>query len=111
MALQVVPFHFAFTALLGISLLLGSSAWKAAVTSKSLQILGRISYGLYLVHLLIFDFYNYIVVAFWKDGANTSHFFALIVRLVVCAGASIGIAYSSREYFEEPFLRLKNRLS
>jgi peptidoglycan/LPS O-acetylase OafA/YrhL len=111
MALQVVPFHFAFTALLGISLLLGSSAWKAAVTSKSLQILGRISYGLYLVHLLIFDFYNYIVVAFWKDGANTSHFFPLIVRLVVCAGASIGIAYSSREYFEEPFLRLKNRLS
>ena len=27
---------------------LGSSAWKAAVTSKSLQLLGKISYGLYL---------------------------------------------------------------
>jgi peptidoglycan/LPS O-acetylase OafA/YrhL len=111
MALQVVPFHFAFSALLCISLLLGSSAWKAAVTWKSLQILGRISYGLYLVHLLIFDFYTHLIAAFWKDGANTSHFLPLITRLVVCAAASIGIAYLSREYFEEPFLRLKNRLS
>jgi peptidoglycan/LPS O-acetylase OafA/YrhL len=111
MALQVVPFHFAFSALLCISLLLGSSAWKAAVTWKSLQILGRISYGLYLVHLLIFDFYTHLIAAFWKDGANTSHFLPLITRLVVCAAASIGIAYLSREYFEEPFLGLKNRLS
>jgi peptidoglycan/LPS O-acetylase OafA/YrhL len=111
MALQVVPFHFAFTAFLCISLLLGSSAWKAAVTSTGLQILGRISYGLYLIHLLIFDFYTSIVAAFWKDGANTSHFLPLVTRLVVCAGASIGTAYLSREYFEEPFLRLKNRLS
>jgi peptidoglycan/LPS O-acetylase OafA/YrhL len=111
MALQVVPFHFAFSALLCISLLLGSSTWKAAVTWKSLQVLGRISYGLYLVHLLIFDFYTHLIAAFWKDGANTSHFLPLITRLVVCAAASIGIAYLSREYFEEPFLRLKNRLS
>jgi peptidoglycan/LPS O-acetylase OafA/YrhL len=111
MALQVVPFHFAFTALLCISLLVGSSAWKAAVTSRSLQLLGKISYGLYLVHLLIFDFYTHFIVSLWKDGANTSRFFPLVVRLVVCAGASIGIAYLSREYFEEPFLRLKNKLS
>ena len=111
MALQVVPFHFAFTAVLCISLLLGSSAWKAAVTSKSLQLLGKISYGLYLVHLLIFDFYSHFVGAFWKDGADTSQFLPLLARLVICAGASIGIAFLSREYFEEPFLRLKNRLS
>jgi peptidoglycan/LPS O-acetylase OafA/YrhL len=111
MALQVVPFHFAFTAVLCISLLLGSSAWKAAVTSKSLQLLGRVSYGLYLVHLLIFDFYSHFVAAFWKDGADTSQFLPLVTRLVICAGASIGIAFLSREYFEEPFLRLKNRLS
>ncbi len=111
MALQVVPFHFAFTAVLCISLLLGSSKWKVAVTSKGLQMLGKISYGLYLVHLLIFDFYSRIVVAFWKDGANTSHFLPLIARLVVCAGASTGIAFLSRNYFEERFLRLKDKLS
>ena len=111
MALQVVPFHFAFTAVLCTTLLLGSSAWKAAVTSKSLQLLGKISYGLYLVHLIIFDFYSHFVAAFWKDGADTSQFLPLVTRLVICAGASIGIAFLSREYFEEPFLRLKNRLS
>jgi peptidoglycan/LPS O-acetylase OafA/YrhL len=111
MALQVVPFHFAFTALLCISLLLGSSKWKAAVTSNSLQLMGRISYGLYLIHLLIFDFYALFIGVIWKDGANTTHFLPLITRLVVCAGTSIGIAFLSREYFEEPFLRLKNRLS
>jgi peptidoglycan/LPS O-acetylase OafA/YrhL len=111
MALQVVPFHFAFTAVLCTTLLLGSSARKAAVTSKSLQLLGKISYGLYLVHLLIFDFYSHFVAAFWKDGADTSQFLPLVTRLVICAGASIGIAFLSRDYFEEPFLRLKNRLS
>jgi peptidoglycan/LPS O-acetylase OafA/YrhL len=110
-ALEIVPFHFLFTALLCISLLLGSSAWKAAVTSKSLQFLGRISYGLYLVHLLIFDLYTHSVVHFWKDGANTSLLLPLIIRTVVCGGASIGIAFLSRKYFEESFLYLKNRLS
>jgi peptidoglycan/LPS O-acetylase OafA/YrhL len=111
MALQVVPFHFAFTALLCNSLLLGSSKWKAVVTLKSLQLLGRISYGLYLIHLLIFEFYDHFIGAIWKDGADTTYFLPLITRLVVCAGISIGIAFLSREYFEEPFLRLKERLS
>jgi peptidoglycan/LPS O-acetylase OafA/YrhL len=109
-ALEVVPFQFTFTALLCISLLLGSSSWKAAVTSKSLQFLGRISYGLYLVHL-IFDLYTHTVMYFWKDDANTSLLLPLIIRTVVCGGASIGIAFLSRKYFEERFLRLKNRLS
>jgi hypothetical protein len=52
-----------------------------------------------------------LIVMFWKDGVNTSHFLPLITRLVVCTGVSIGVAFLSREYFEEPFLRLKNRLS
>jgi peptidoglycan/LPS O-acetylase OafA/YrhL len=111
MALQVVPFQFTFTALLCMSLLAGSSAWKSAVNSRILQFLGKISYGLYLLHLLVFDFYTHFIGVFWKDGANTSHFLPLITRLVVCAVASTGIAFLSREYFEEPFLRLKNKIS
>jgi peptidoglycan/LPS O-acetylase OafA/YrhL len=111
MALQVVPFHFAFTGLVCLSLLVGSSEWQAAVTPWGLQELGKISYGLYLFHLLIFDFYNHFVPATWNSGASTSSIVSLLVRLVVCSGASIGIAHLSRNYFEDKFLRLKNRIS
>jgi peptidoglycan/LPS O-acetylase OafA/YrhL len=111
MALQIVPFNFAFTALLCCFLLLGTSARKPIVLSKPLQELGRISYGLYLVHILIFDLYMHVIVFLWKGGADLSHLFRLLVRFVVCAGVSIGIAILSRDYFEERFLRLKDRLS
>jgi len=35
----------------------------------------------------------------------------LSIRLLICGGIAVGIAWLSRRYFEEPFLRLKSRLA
>lgn len=111
-ALQVVPWHFAFTALVGLFLLAGTSRYAAMVRPRSLRFFGEISYGLYLAHVLIFDLYDWLVRRCgWQPVRTAGRFGALALRFL-CAGiAATVIAYLSRRYFEEPFLRLKNRLT
>ena len=111
-ALQVVPWHFAFTALLALFLLVGTSRFAAWVRVRSLRFFGEISYGLYLVHLLIFDAYDWFIrqVSWQPDTAN-GPFLARTLRFLCVAVVATLVATLSRRYFEERFLRLKNRLS
>ena len=111
-ALQVVPWQFAFTALLGLFLLAGTGRYAAMVRLRPLRFFGEISYGLYLVHLLIFDSYDWFVRRYgWQPIHAGGRFGALTFRFL-CAGiAATVVAYFSRRYFEEPFLRLKNRMT
>ena len=95
-ALQVVPWHAAFVALLGSFLLMGSSPNRQVVQGPILLFLGRISYGLYLVHLWVFS-----VCGRYLASYN------IVTRFVVAASISVLLAYLSRTYFEEYFLRLK----
>jgi peptidoglycan/LPS O-acetylase OafA/YrhL len=66
-ALQVVPLHFAFTAFLGSVLLLGSGPWRSHLRSGILEFFGRISYGLYLYHLMFFGYSSG-----WSSGASST---------------------------------------
>ena len=109
-ALQVVPWNFAFTAILGLFLLIGTTEHKRIVQSAPLQFLGRSSYGLYLVHLLMFDVVDY----FGKHGLPGIGSTApgpLIWRASLAWTSSILIAFLSRKYFEDRFLSLKSRYS
>ncbi len=72
--------------------------------------LGYLSYGLYLVHPLILTLYDGFAAG-TSFAPVTTHFGLLVVRSVVIAGVSTGIAYLSRRFFEERFLRLKNVLT
>jgi peptidoglycan/LPS O-acetylase OafA/YrhL len=53
-SLRIVVLDFLFAALILASLLVGTTSWKLLVNRPVLQFLGRISYGLYLFHVLIF---------------------------------------------------------
>ena len=108
-SLQVVPWHFAFTGVLGCALLLGSSRYKWIVDSRFLGFFGAISYGLYLIHVLIFALYDHIATSISITTAVTLPL--LFLRLVIAGGISVLIAYISRRLFEERFLQLKDRLS
>jgi peptidoglycan/LPS O-acetylase OafA/YrhL len=66
--------------------------------------LGYISYGLYLIHQLIFGLYDGLA------GPAAHGFRAIALRDFIVVTISIGIAWLSRVYFEEPFLRRKNRV-
>jgi peptidoglycan/LPS O-acetylase OafA/YrhL len=110
-ALQYVPWNLAFAGLLGMFLLIGSGPWKPLVRPSFLIFFGKISYGLYLYHLMTYIGYDWITrrinfnsrlgLTLWEQTWS---------RVVVAGAAAILIAYLSRRYFEEPFLRLKDRL-
>jgi len=100
----------AFTIAIIASLLTGTSKWKFLVTRPSLQFLGRISYGLYLIHLACFWVYDKVVSQNWPGLAARNGSIGLItLRFLVATVIAVLLSLISREYFEERFLRLKYR--
>lgn len=111
-ALQVVPWHLAFTALIGLFLLAGTSNYARFVRWRPLRFFGEISYGLYLVHLLAFDGYDWLIQRYGLQPISAFGPFGALTLRFLCAGAAATLlAYLSRKNFEEPFLRLKKRLT
>ena len=74
-----------------------------------LPFFGYISYGLYLVNVLIYEKVGGYIMRHLAPGA-TSSLGMLTLMVIPSAAISIGIAYVSRAYFEAPILRLKDRL-
>ncbi len=102
-----------FAGMLGVTLFLGSSPWKWIVHRPVLQWFGNISYGLYLIHMLAFDFVNHWMMRFAPKayGELPSRFGLTALRFVLSVALASIAAFLSRRYFEEKFLRLKDRWS
>jgi peptidoglycan/LPS O-acetylase OafA/YrhL len=88
--------------------------WKGGKIPKSWIYLGRISYGLYIFHSLVF---HLVFVNGSGILATLSHSFALSRSLsdaigvaVVLAGTLI-VAHLSYQYFEMPFLKIKQQFT
>jgi peptidoglycan/LPS O-acetylase OafA/YrhL len=104
--------HLFFLGALGLTLLLGTSGWKKLVNLPVLQFFGEIRYGFYLVHWLFFSGYDAIVGKYWPSAHLVwGSMEYLLLRLFCAAGLASIAALLSRRYFEDPFLRLKNRWS
>lgn len=109
-ALQHTVIDLIFCGVLLFFLLAGTASWGTFVNIRALRFLGRISYGLYLVHLLVFRMYDKVCRRLFPSLlAADGHFSRIVFNFVVAGGASIVIAYLSRRFFEERFLRLKRR--
>lgn len=111
-ALQHTTINIFFAGVLLLFLLAGSSSKKHYVNHSLLRFFGYISYGLYLNHLLAFRMYDRICLRRWPGLIpSNGHFELVLLRFAVAGGIAIGMAYLSRRYFEERFLRLKDRLA
>jgi peptidoglycan/LPS O-acetylase OafA/YrhL len=109
-ALQWVPWNLWCGGVLGIFLLVGSGPNRKWVAPKVLIFFGQISYGLYLYHLFVFQLYKWIANRTGFEVRLDLGLWARTWCYLLCAGlAAIAVAYLSRKYFEEPFLRLKDR--
>lgn len=100
-ALQVSLVNIAFTGLLGLFLYVGSGQRPGWARIKTLQFLGYISYGWYLIHYAFLEAYNRLIG--WPQTIRDA-----VIKLIAVGLLSIAAAYLSRRYFEEPFLRLKD---
>jgi len=95
---------------IGAGLLVGNR-WGEAARCRLLEFFGEISYGLYLYHLLVFSGFEWLLNKGIIRRLHIDPMLGLTIRLLVCGGIAVGIAYLSRRYIEEPFLRLKSRLA
>jgi peptidoglycan/LPS O-acetylase OafA/YrhL len=109
-ALQVMPWHFAFTGMLAAALL-ARSRWGEKVRCRFLEFFGEISYGLYLYHLMVLNGFAWLASRGVIPRLATDPFLGLWIRFVIVSGFSVGVAYVSRRQFEDRFLRLKNRFT
>ncbi len=109
-ALQVTPWHFVFVVFIGMCLVIGSSKYKRFVQVKWLQLLGGVSYGLYLYHLLVFALFD----SFVKHSdisLGSDPFVMLLSRFFIVSATAFAVSLFSRRWLEDRFLDLKGRLA
>ena len=92
-------------------LLAGTTRWKGIVNMRFLRFYGYISYGLYLIHELVFLAYDRLTPRFLQSLTGTAEWKGMWLRFFCCVGVATLIAYFSRRYFEGPMLSLKGRYS
>ena len=108
-AFHITAYNSFCCAFLTITLLLES---RFSIRQRMLEFFGEISYGLYLVHQLCFDFFDHVMPKIWpaiSDGHG--HFGLMVVRFLTAGGLAVGLSTVSRRYYEDPILRLKDRLA
>jgi peptidoglycan/LPS O-acetylase OafA/YrhL len=96
-----------FFGIVSSALLIGTSPWRAVVNRRFLQFLGRISYGVYLIHMLIFDLVDHAWARWVPAFHPRGNFGLMLLRFGIAAVLTLLAATLSRRYFEEPFLRMK----
>jgi peptidoglycan/LPS O-acetylase OafA/YrhL len=107
--LRETALNLFFAGTVALMLLAGTSRWKAVVNRPVLQFFGEISYGLYLIHMLVFDFEGHLLRRLFPLVSVVGHFALMVSLFAIAVVVSVAIACLSRWYFEEPFLRLKAR--
>ena len=106
--LQTAPWQCLCFATVAAFLLLGTTKWRFLVRSSVLGFYGYISYGLYLIHTLVFEWCDRLNLRRYLPGFGNGPFADILVRLAYFGFIATAIAWLSRKYFEELFLRKKS---
>jgi len=108
-ALQISGINAFYAFALVATLLLGS---RYGIRSRVLEFFGDISYGLYLLHTLVFDVFDALARRHFPVLAPEHLNFPLAsLRFSLVVAVAVGVSWLSRWYFEERFLRLKDRFA
>ena len=108
-AFQPIPFLFIFSAMLLVSLRFGDhpTVYRALAP---IRFFGYISYGFYLFHTLGFFAFDWVTEHLGVNLQPPTIGFVLF-RFVMVGACLTLFCYLSRRYFEEYFLRFKERLA
>jgi len=112
-ALRVTALNLFFAGVIGSALVVGTSNLRWLVHRPILQFFGRISYGLYLIHMLAFDLVDHFAGRYFHGSLAEvqSNFGAICLRFASAATIAVVIAALSRKYFEGWFLQFKDHWS
>lgn len=111
MTFRATALNLLFAGSIVLTLLIGTSRWKAIVNRPVLQFFGDISYGVYLIRMLVFDLQDHFVARYFPSLASPrGHFGEMTLLFTIAIVITVAVASLSRWYFEEPFLRMKRRL-
>lgn len=111
-SLRVTVLNLFFTGALGATLLIGTTRWRWLVQRPILQFFGEISYGLYLIHMLVFEVFDHFASRYFPALAETAvqgNFSLMLVRFTIAASTAVAIAFLSRRTIEARFLSFKDR--
>jgi peptidoglycan/LPS O-acetylase OafA/YrhL len=100
----------AATGMCGAALALAvcNEGWRKALRVGWLRWLGRVSYGIYVFHILLRPAFWQLTHRLAPVSAGQRYF---VVRMVVAAAGTLAAAWISYVALERPFLRLKSRLA
>jgi peptidoglycan/LPS O-acetylase OafA/YrhL len=109
---QVTVWNLFFAGVLLLLLLTFSGKLAHVQKVPGLAYLGSISYGMYLIHLQMFRWYDRILAEVHPRMTPENATFQIMwIRFAVVVAISIAVAGLSRKYFEERFLSMKDRLA
>lgn len=91
--------------LIVLSIVGGANTLTKMFTNRKLVYLGKISYGLYVFHIPVLFVYNTTVANLYVNYPGLGTYLNFFVPLILL----IGLFVLSYEYFEKPFLKLKDR--
>ena len=111
-ALRETVVNLLFFGAIAATLLAGTSGWKKLVNRPVLQFFGTISYCVYLIHTLIFGMTDRALQKMFPGLApGRGHFAIMVLHFCIGTAVTVTVAYFSRLYFENPFLRLKEHFA
>lgn len=97
-----------FAVLMVLALSYAGTGWTAVLRHPWAQFSAGLSYCIYLIHLMCGDAYYWVLERMGVDDiALLGGPGAFFTRFAVLMVSSIGLAWLSQRYLEEPFLRLK----
>lgn len=103
------PISVEITSILSLILIIGQITVRNRIVNLELiffNFLGRISYGLYVIHPLVIYVYTNVF-----SNVNISSLSISVCMYVLVLITTIGLAYFSYEYFEKRFLKMKTKYS
>jgi len=109
-SLRATCVNYVSLSLIAAVLWLGTGPYRRFVNLRILSFYGFISYGLYLIHALIFNLYNDVTIKVARSLHVGDRFGVCLIRLVAVLAIATAVAYVSRTTYEEFFLRMKSKL-
>jgi peptidoglycan/LPS O-acetylase OafA/YrhL len=84
-----------------------SSVWSRFWSSKALRMVGKYSYGLYVLHAALIPLFNRAFPVPKLESVFHLHSLAIAVYILLCSGVSLGAAWLSWHCYEKHFLKFK----